>query len=42
MRLEGEPGLCGKLSRLENVTSDATMTDGCVAVVDVLRALSRH
>jgi hypothetical protein len=42
MRLEGEPGLYGKLSRLENVTSDAIMTNVCVAAVGVLRALSRH
>jgi hypothetical protein len=42
MRLEGEPGLCGKLSRLENVTFDAIMTDGCVTAVDALRALPHH
>ena len=42
MRLESEPGLCGKLSRLDNVTSKAIMTDGCIAVVDALRALSCH
>lgn len=34
MRLEGEPSLCGKLLRLDNVTLDAIMTDGCVAAVD--------
>ena len=42
IKLEGEPGLCGKLSRLDSMTADGVMTDGCVANVDVLRILSRH
>ena len=42
MRLEGEPSLCGNLLRLDNVTLDAIMTDGCVAAVDTLRVLSPH
>jgi hypothetical protein len=42
MRLEGESSLCGKLSRLDSVTADGVMTDGCAASVDALRILSRH
>ena len=42
LRLEGEPGLCGKLARLDNVISDDVMTDGCLVAVGMLRALSCH
>ena len=42
MKLEGEPDLCGKLSKLESVTSEGVMTDACAATVDALRILSRH
>lgn len=42
MRLEGEPSLYGKLLRLDSTISDAIKTDDCAAVVDALRALSRH
>ena len=42
MKLEGEPDLCGKLSKLESVTSEGVMTDACAAAVDALKILSRH
>lgn len=42
LKLGSEPNLYGKLLRLDNVTSKAIMTDGCVAIVDALRALSCH
>ena len=42
MILEGEPSLCGKLLRLDNMTLDAIMTDSCVTAMDTLRVLSRH
>ena len=42
MKLEGEPSLCGKLSKLESMTSEGVMTDACAAAVDALRILSRH
>lgn len=42
MKLESEPSLCGKLHRLDNVASNAVMTNGSVTTVDALRALSRH
>ena len=37
VRLEGEPSLCGKLMRLDSMTADGVMIDGCAAAVDVLR-----
>ena len=42
MKLEGEPDLCGKLSKLESVTSEGVMIDACAAAVDTLWILSRH
>lgn len=42
MRLEGEPGLYGKLSKLDSTTSKGVMTNACAAAVDALRILSRH
>ena len=42
MKLEGEPNLCGKLSKLESVTSEGVMTDACAAAVDALKILSHH
>ena len=42
LRLEGEPRLCGKLSKLNSVTSKCVMMDACAAAVDALRALSCH
>jgi hypothetical protein len=40
--MEAKPGLCGKLSNLESVTSEGVMTDACAAAVDALRILSCH
>jgi hypothetical protein len=42
IRLEGEPSLCRKLMRLDSVTVDGVMTNGCVTAVDALRILSCH
>ena len=42
VKLEGEPDLCGKLSKLESVTSEGVMIDACAAAVDTLWILSRH
>ena len=42
MKLEGEPDLCGMLSKLESVTLEGVMTNACAAVVDAFRILSRH
>ena len=42
VKLEGEPDLCGKLSKLESVTSKGIVTDACAAAVDALRVLSCH
>ena len=42
IRMEGEPSLCGKLLRLDSVTAEGIMTDGCATGVDALRTLSRH
>ena len=42
MKLEGEPDLCGKLSKLESVTSEGVMTDACATTMDALKILSRH
>jgi hypothetical protein len=42
VRLEGEPGLCGKLMRLDSVTSKGIMTDACATVVDALKDLLCH
>jgi len=42
VKLEGEPDLCGKLLKLENVTSEGVMTNACAATMDALRILSRH
>jgi hypothetical protein len=42
VRLEGKPGLCGKLMRLDSVTSKGIMTDAYATTVDTLRALLRH
>jgi hypothetical protein len=38
--MDGEPSLCGKLLRLDSVTMEGIMTDGCAATVDALRTLS--
>ena len=40
--MEGEPSLCGKLMRLDSVTAEGIMNDGCAAAVDALRTLSCH
>jgi hypothetical protein len=40
--MEGEASLCGKLLRLDSVTTEGIMTDGCAIVVDALRTLLRH
>ena len=40
--LEGEPSLCGKLLRLDSVTTEGIMTDGCATAMDALRTLSHH
>ena len=40
--MEGDLGLCGKLSKLDNVIADGVMTDGFAAAIDALRILSRH
>ena len=42
LRLEDEPELCGKLTKLGNVSVEAVMTDGCHAAVDAQRELARH
>jgi hypothetical protein len=42
VKLGSKPSLYGKLLRLDNVTLEAIMANGCVAAVDVLWALSRH
>ena len=42
MKLEDEPDLCGKLSKVESVTYEGVMTDTCASTVDALRILSRH
>ena len=42
IRMEGEPSLYGKLLRLDSVTAEGIMTDGCVDAMDALRTLSRH
>ena len=42
IRMEGEPSLCGKLLRLDSVTTEGIMTDGCATAVDALRTLSHH
>ena len=42
IKLDGKVGVCGKLTRLDSVTVDGIMTDGCVAAVDALRILSCH
>lgn len=42
MKLEGEPDLCRKLSKLERVTSEGDMTDACATAMDALTILSRH
>jgi hypothetical protein len=34
--------LCGKLLRLDSITSEGVMTDAWAAAVDVFRVLSRH
>ena len=34
--------MCGKLSKLDSVTSEGVMMDAYAAAVDALRALSRH
>jgi hypothetical protein len=39
--MDGKPSLCGKLLRLDSVTTEGIMIDGCAAAVDVLRTLSR-
>jgi hypothetical protein len=36
VKLGSKPSLYGKLLRLDNVTLEAIMTNGCVAAVDVL------
>ncbi|XP_066351472.1 autophagy-related protein 23-like [Miscanthus floridulus] len=40
--MEGEPSLYGKLLRLDSVTAEGIMTDGCAVAVDALRTLSHH
>ena len=40
--MEGEPYLCGKLLRLDSVTAEGIMTDGCATTVDALRTLLHH
>ena len=42
IRLEGKPSLCGKLLRLDSVTTEGIMTDGCATAVDALRTLLHH
>ena len=42
VKMEGEPSLCGKLMRLDSVTVEGIMTDGCAAAIDALRTLSCH
>ena len=42
IRMEGEPSLYGKLLRLDSVTAEGIMTDGCADAMDALRTLSRH
>ena len=42
MKLEYEPGLCGKLSKLESATSEGVITDACATIVGELRILSHH
>ena len=40
--MEDEPSLCGKLLRLDSVTAEGIMTDGCAIAVDALRTLLHH
>ena len=42
VKLEGEPNLYAKLSKLESVTSEGVMIGAYAAAVDALRILSRH
>jgi hypothetical protein len=42
IRMEGEPSLCGKLMRLDSVTAEGIMTDGCAAAMYAFRTLSCH
>ena len=42
VKLEGEPDLCGKLSKHESATSKGVTTKACAAVVDALRILWHH
>lgn len=41
MNLEGNQSLCGKLLRLDSITSEGVMT-ACAAAVDAFRVLSCH
>ena len=42
MKLQAKLDLCGKLSKIESVTSEGVMTDACATAVDALRIMSRH
>ena len=42
VKLEDEPDLCGKLSKVESVTSKGVMTNACASTIDALRILSHH
>ena len=42
VKLEGEPNLCGKLSKLESVNSEGVMTDACATAMDAFMILSCH
>lgn len=36
LRLEGEPDLCVELSKIDTMTAEGLMTDGCATAVDAL------
>jgi hypothetical protein len=40
LKLEGEAELCGDLAKIDYVSAEYMMTDGCVAAVDAFRLLS--